>query len=88
MKSIITSKIFLAIIVLTAFSSKTLAQALTVDDIKAQMVKEWERAKAYTDEYLNTMPADKYMFKAVPVDTTQFCATNATSCPGKLFFNV
>jgi uncharacterized damage-inducible protein DinB len=41
------------------------AQSLSQDDIKAQMVKEWERAKAYTIDYLNTMPADKYSFKAV-----------------------
>ncbi len=40
------------------------AQALTSDDIKAMQVKEWERAKVYTTEYLNTMPADKYGFKA------------------------
>jgi hypothetical protein len=40
-------------------------QAVTVDDMKAQMVKEWERAKIYTVDYLNTMPADKYSFKAV-----------------------
>jgi hypothetical protein len=29
------------------------------------MVKEWERSKAYTIDYLNTMPANKYSFKAV-----------------------
>jgi uncharacterized damage-inducible protein DinB len=40
------------------------AQALSNDDVRAQMVKEWERAKSYTNEYLNTMPADKYAFKA------------------------
>ena len=40
------------------------AQALTSEDIKAQMVKDWERAKVYTIEYLNAMPADKYSFKA------------------------
>ena len=39
-------------------------QALTSADIKAQMVTDWERAKAYTVDYLNTMPADKYSFKA------------------------
>lgn len=43
----------------------TSAQALTGEDIKAQFVKEWERAKAYTQEYLNAMPADKYSAKAV-----------------------
>jgi uncharacterized damage-inducible protein DinB len=40
------------------------AQALKSEDIKAQMVKDWERAKSYTVDYLNTMPADKYSFKA------------------------
>jgi uncharacterized damage-inducible protein DinB len=47
------------------FSSASNAQALSSEDIKAQMVKEWERAKAYTIDYLNAMPADKYSFKAV-----------------------
>lgn len=32
--------------------------------IKNQMIKDWERAKAYTQEYLNAMPADKFAFKA------------------------
>jgi uncharacterized damage-inducible protein DinB len=41
------------------------AQPITGDEIKTQFVKDWERAKAYTIEYLNTMPADKYSFKAV-----------------------
>ncbi|MDX2048870.1 MAG: DinB family protein [Chitinophagaceae bacterium] len=40
------------------------SQPLNAEDIKAQMVKDWERAKAYTIDYLNTMPADKYSFKA------------------------
>jgi uncharacterized damage-inducible protein DinB len=39
-------------------------QAQSMEAIKAQMVKDWERAKEYTKEYLNTMPADKYAFKA------------------------
>lgn len=47
------------------FSATCYAQALSSDDIKAQLVKDWERAKAYTVDYLNTMPADKYSFKAV-----------------------
>lgn len=33
---------------------------------KDQMVKEWERAKAYTKVYLETMPDDGYDFKASP----------------------
>jgi len=41
------------------------AQSITGDDIKTQFAKDWERSKAYTQDYLNTMPADKYAFKAV-----------------------
>src|SRR5205809_1939557 len=41
------------------------AQTLTDEDIRGQFIKDWERAKAYTIDYLNTMPADKYSFKAV-----------------------
>ena len=48
-----------------AFSVESRSQALTGEDLKAQMIKDWERAKAYTIDYLNTMPADKYSFKAV-----------------------
>lgn len=47
------------------FSLQSGAQSL--EDIKTQMVKDWERAKAYTVDYLNRMPADKYSFK--PVDS-------------------
>src|SRR3954469_18809099 len=41
------------------------AQAFTINDVKTQMVKDWERAKTYTIDYLNAMPANKYPFKAV-----------------------
>jgi uncharacterized damage-inducible protein DinB len=41
------------------------AQAFTMNNVKTQMVKDWERAKTYTVDYLNAMPADKYSFKAV-----------------------
>ena len=34
----------------------------SIDD----MVREWERAKAYTKEYLDAMPADKYSLKPTP----------------------
>ena len=40
------------------------AQTLRDEDIRSQFIKDWERAKAYTVDYLNTMPADKYLFKA------------------------
>lgn len=34
------------------------------ESVKAQLVKEWQRAKAYSLEYLDAMPKDKYGFKA------------------------
>lgn len=40
------------------------AQAQFNESAKAQLVKEWQRAKAYTLEYLDAMPKDKYWFKA------------------------
>lgn len=47
----------------------TTTNAQSLEPVKAQMVKDWERAKAYTIEYLNTMPADKYLFK--PTDSVR-----------------
>jgi uncharacterized damage-inducible protein DinB len=54
-------KIFtLVLITLTVnFSYAQLA-----DSLKAQMLRDWERSKAYTKEYLDAMPKDKYGFKA------------------------
>jgi len=40
------------------------AQTSLNDMLKQQMVKDWERAKLYTDEYLEAMPADNYSFRA------------------------
>jgi uncharacterized damage-inducible protein DinB len=65
MKKIITKTLFVLAVVIFIASSQIKAQSLTTADIKAQMVKEWERSKAYTIDYLNTMPANKYSFKAV-----------------------
>jgi hypothetical protein len=45
------------------------AQGFSFDTLKAQFIKDWERAKVYTAEYLEAMPADKYSFRAV--DTTR-----------------
>ncbi|MEY2793692.1 MAG: hypothetical protein RJA76_1684 [Bacteroidota bacterium] len=33
---------------------------------KEEMIKEWERAKAYTAEYLDVMPENKYDLKPTP----------------------
>jgi uncharacterized damage-inducible protein DinB len=55
----------LVIFLLAALPAGLSAQSLSGEDIKNQFAKEWERSKAYTQDYLNTMPADKYSFKAV-----------------------
>lgn len=65
MKKGILSSLLLIMIFVLSNPQSTIAQALTASDIQAQLVKEWERSKAYTVSYLNTMPADKYSFKAV-----------------------
>lgn len=55
----------LCFLLLSCFTISLPAQSLSSADIKAQMVKDWERGKSYTIEYLNTMPSDKYGFKAM-----------------------
>jgi len=62
-KILLMTVLFLSLFVLVTPSIIN-AQSLSAEDIKAQMVKEWERAKAYTIDYLNTMPADKYSYVA------------------------
>ena len=60
MRKEITRTALSAALLLTVFSFAGQAQSVSAEDLKAQMVKDWERAKAYTVDYLNTMPADKY----------------------------
>ncbi|MDB5230793.1 MAG: DinB family protein [Chitinophagaceae bacterium] len=35
------------------------------DSLKMNLLKEWKRAKVYTDEYLQAMPVNKYNYRAV-----------------------
>jgi len=53
-------------ILLTFCCFSSIAQIVSNENLKQQIVKDWERAKAYTQEYLDAMPADKYGFR--PVD--------------------
>lgn len=53
--------VFTAAILLLGFLS---VNAQLGETVKAQLVKDWERAKAYTKEYLDAMPKDKYGFRA------------------------
>jgi len=58
-------KIIIVTLIASLFASSGLrAQSISDEDIRSQFIKDWERAKAYTIDYLNTMPADKYSFKA------------------------
>lgn len=65
MKKIAFPFSFIFLLLCLVHSTKSFSQSFTAQDIKAQMVKDWERGKAYTIDYLNTMPASKYTFKAV-----------------------
>ena len=39
------------------------AQTINNDSLRAQLIKDWERAKAYTREYIDAMPEDGINFK-------------------------
>ncbi len=57
-------KKFASILVLSLFictiCNTVAAQNMSGDSIKAQMLRDWQRAKSYTADYLKTMPADQY----------------------------
>ncbi|WP_337040441.1 DinB family protein [Emticicia sp. 17c] len=55
------TSLLLSLLALFAFG---FSNAYALD--KEQMIKEWERAKAYTKLYLETMPEDGYDFKPSP----------------------
>ena len=58
-----TVSIFLFIICSAVHFPSNAQATLNADDVKAQILKDWQRAKDYTISYLETMPADKYSFK-------------------------
>ncbi len=45
------------------------AQSFSGEDVRQQFVKDWQRAKAYTLEYLNAVPAERYSFR--PMDSVR-----------------
>jgi uncharacterized damage-inducible protein DinB len=61
-------KLLFSLLLSSCFFSVT-AQNSFNDTLRQQMVKEWERAKAYTQEYLDAVPADKYGFR--PTDSVR-----------------
>ena len=57
------------------------AQNSLQEILRQQLVQDWERAKAYTQEYLDAMPADKYNFR--PVDSVRtFAQTHVAFLQG------
>jgi DinB family len=55
---------------LLLFCSCTLtAQSSSNESLKQQLIQDWERAKSYTLEYVDVMPADKYNFR--PTDSVR-----------------
>ena len=92
-------KLFLTLMLSYCFFCAT-AQNTLAENLKQQMLKDWQRAKAYTQEYLDAMPAAQYQFKAVDsirsfaeqmlhlAFTNVAMATVATSIPDSGFQNV
>ncbi|MEO6313518.1 MAG: DinB family protein [Chitinophagaceae bacterium] len=82
-KKIIQISCCLAVFLLSLSLSGN-AQSLTSEEIKTQLVKDWERAKTYTIEYLNAMPAGKYSFK--PTDSVRTFAQQMLHITGGNYF--
>jgi uncharacterized damage-inducible protein DinB len=65
MKKSFMVQLLLMIVISSSCISTTSAQTIiTGDSIKSMLVQDWERAKAYTQDYMKAMPADKYSFRA------------------------
>ena len=70
MKSAVFSCFLATMIVLVGLSSVSKANTISVthnaDSLRAALVKDWERAKAYTKEYIDAMPEDGINYKPTP----------------------
>lgn len=53
------------VVLLSLYFFSATAQTTLNESLKQQMLKDWERAKTYTQEYLDAMPAAQYGFHAV-----------------------
>src|SRR4051812_43179849 len=66
MENFLQKWMILSLFFLVTFITTSRAQStINADEIKTQLIADWKRAKDYTNEYLNAMPAGKYSFKAV-----------------------
>jgi uncharacterized damage-inducible protein DinB len=70
MKSAVFSCFLATMLVIVGLSAQTKANTVSsyhnADSLRAALVKDWERAKEYTKEYLEAMPEDGVNFKATP----------------------
>ena len=58
-----TLRSILSIFGILLLSNSLFGQVMDTDIIKGHMIADWERAKAYTKEYLDAMPEDGINFK-------------------------
>jgi uncharacterized damage-inducible protein DinB len=58
------SKLLTLLLICLLSASKSFSQGVPADSMKNMLVNDWMRAKAYTNEYLDAMPASKYSFRA------------------------
>ena len=65
-EKLIEMKLFFCLLLTSGLFSVS-AQTGFNDTLRQQLVRDWQRAKEYTDEYLSAAPADKYGFR--PIDT-------------------
>ena len=70
MKSAVLSCLLATMLVVVGVSNSSIANPIrpytNADSLKAQLVKDWERAKVYTKAYLDAMPEDGIGFKPTP----------------------
>ncbi len=60
-----TNKIIILLLVFILSTTNVYSQSgIPGDSLKTMLVKDWQRAKAYTQEYMDAMPANNYSFKA------------------------
>lgn len=64
MKICITTLAFLITACLFPASKSFCQTSIAADSIKNMLIKDWERAKVYTGDYMKAMPAGKYSLKA------------------------
>jgi uncharacterized damage-inducible protein DinB len=56
-------------LLLLAMSAGFATKAANSDSLKAQLIRDWQRAKTYTKAYLDAMPSDKYNYR--PTDSVR-----------------